>query len=126
MKDELAKATKKNCKHIASSYAWGDSRANTGDQLRIEESHPKPLVLRDAVEIVIRLGIRYTCIDKVCIKQKYGKGKRVRSQQCMRLNISIVDATRSDSNHGLWRFQSIKPGSNQESIYPDAHGAQRQ
>lgn len=115
--DKLAKATQKTATilhYIALSYVLGDFRANKDGQLRNGESHPKPQVLRDAVEIAIRLGIRYTWIDKMCIKQKDGK-RKTRQVSAMyeiynNVYLTIVDAAGSDSNHGLSEISKRRTG----------------
>lgn len=83
--------------YISLSYVLGDSRADKDSQLRNGESHPKPQVLRDAVRIAIRLEIRYTWIDKMCIKEKDRE-------------LTIVDAAGSDLNHGLSGVSKLRTG----------------
>lgn len=68
-----------NCKYVALSYVWGSAKSFQATKTNIsglakrgslkENSRKIPLTIKDAMQLVSRLGERYLWVDSICIVQ---------------------------------------------------------
>lgn len=113
-----------NCKYVALSYVWGAIdisailrllKSNDHD-LRIpgallrEEYHQKiPVTIRDAMEVVSKLGLRYLWTDSMCIIQDdVGFAGSTKMDAIAKMDLvygaaylTIIAASGTDANSGL-------------------------
>ncbi|KAI1275901.1 heterokaryon incompatibility protein-domain-containing protein [Xylaria sp. FL0933] len=92
--------------YVALSYVWGtsvDVSKVTLDGSRLPQ--PLPSVVRDAIQVVLKLGYCYLWVDKYCI-DKHDKGKK--HEQLMHMDsvyknaaLTIVAAAGADESYGL-------------------------
>ncbi|KAI0429146.1 heterokaryon incompatibility protein-domain-containing protein [Xylaria sp. FL1042] len=92
--------------YVALSYVWGtsvDVSKVVLDGSRLPQ--PLPSVVKDAIQVVLRLGYYYLWVDKYCI-DKHDKGKK--HEQLMHMDsvyknaaLTIVAAAGADESYGL-------------------------
>ncbi|GAW14692.1 hypothetical protein ANO14919_040950 [Xylariales sp. No.14919] len=92
--------------YVALSYVWGsnlDASESALDGSRLPQD--LPLVIEDAIDVVLKLGYRYLWVDKYCIDQ-HDKCKK--HEQLMHMGyvyknatLTIVAAAGHDESHGL-------------------------
>ncbi|KAI1298060.1 heterokaryon incompatibility protein-domain-containing protein [Xylaria venustula] len=100
--------------YVALSYVWGHSLDVSKvalDGSRLPQS--LPAVIKDAVEVTVKLGYHYLWVDKYCI-DKHDKGKK--HEQLMNMDsiyknaaLTIVAAAGTDENYGLPGVSRARP-----------------
>ncbi|KAJ2995108.1 hypothetical protein NUW58_g1368 [Xylaria curta] len=100
--------------YVALSYVWGHTLdvskvALDGSQL----PQRLPVVIRDAMKVVLELGYHYLWVDKYCI-DKFDKGKK--HEQLMNMDsvyknavLTIVAAAGTDESYGLPGVSKARP-----------------
>ncbi|KAH6676360.1 heterokaryon incompatibility protein-domain-containing protein [Halenospora varia] len=97
-----------NCAYVALSYVWGmTGQMQDPKEIRKDGNLPNdlPSTVGDAIEVVLRLNLRFLWIDKYCIDQSDENDKRYQiSTMDMIYNwatVTIIAAAGNDSSHGL-------------------------
>ncbi|PPQ97708.1 hypothetical protein CVT26_001898 [Gymnopilus dilepis] len=133
----------KGCSYATLSYVWGKIEplkllkanaaqlAETGSLLRAENRDRIPLTIRDAMEVVRRINLRYLWVDSLCIIQDDDGpgGSKMSAISKMDLvyggsYIVIMAATGMDANAGLPGVWPGTRGSGAEQIIEEI-GARR-
>ena len=117
-----------NTRYVALSYVWGrvevtqnltrclKSNVGTleqpGSLIRPEFYEGIPWTVRDAIEVVRKVGLRYLWVDSLCIVQDDDTGEKADVISKMELVyggafLTIMAATGSDANVGL---PGVRPG----------------
>ncbi|KAI1428889.1 heterokaryon incompatibility protein-domain-containing protein [Xylaria sp. FL1777] len=106
--------TDSKLEYVALSYVWGNSVDVSKvalDGCRLPQ--PLPSVIRDSIEVVLKLGYHYLWVDKYCI-DKHDKGKK--HEQLMHMDsvyknatLTIVAAAGADESHGLPGVSKPRP-----------------
>lgn len=101
--------------YVALSYVWGSTKNYTTDMsnIRIHQQHGSleayldkiPKVIRDAMELVRRLGLRYVWVDSLCIvqnsKRSWNLNARMMNVIYGNAHLTICAADGSDAWFGL-------------------------
>ncbi|KAI9738421.1 MAG: hypothetical protein M1834_008924 [Cirrosporium novae-zelandiae] len=112
-----------HCQYLALSYVWGRTQECSPGPIKrdaiVMMPDSLPLVVRDAMEVVRRLGFKYLWIDKYCIDQDNPSEKKLQIL-CMDqiyecCTLVIVAAVGDDSSFGLPGVSS-RPRIHQPSI----------
>jgi hypothetical protein len=105
-----------DCTYVALSYLWGTEPsksaifASSTDQPMLPDDCPR--VIRDSIDVTLKLGCKYLWVDRYCINQLDEIDQKTQVSQMDRIyfnaHITIIAAAGKDPDHGL-------PGVNQKN-----------
>ena len=102
-------AAEPTAKYVALSYVWGDAKLYAMADVALNsyalDGDKLPNVLRDAITVVKRLGLRYIWIDRYCIAQKSEEDMKyhlgVMHTIYLNAEVTIIAAAGTDPSFGL-------------------------
>jgi hypothetical protein len=96
------------CQYVALSYVWGCSTSTSTDA-RPQDIQPTlenaPKVINDAIDVTLKLRLRYLWVDRYCIDQSNAdnKHKKIRLMDLIYANarLTIIAAAGENPDYGL-------------------------
>ncbi|KAJ2899883.1 hypothetical protein MKZ38_002750 [Zalerion maritima] len=92
-----------NVAYVALSYVWGREEAASSERAQLPPNIP--LVIKDAITVTMKLGIRYLWVDRYCIVQNDSAHKMNQINQMDKIYsnaaLTIVASGAPDPSYGL-------------------------